>query len=598
MIMIGHCCHCAGTDDVWIASIPFVDPQGDDNWYACQKNHGADFREYWHENRYDQSHPTGGGGHLNWDPVRHGANHIGYGFEWRYQGFHSTNVSEDPYQPPIKVTTKITDTQFAQSNVNAFGYAHDRDNAGTQINPLTHLMIHYGRPVISRDAEFDDHWFGPFPKVDPHQYEMLTYPSSMFNDSLTSSMESVWSDQVQAAAVEICGYPEAVPGDFLVGMLPANHWTKPKGIKKIGIRLGLSDNGYYNHRTIDTSLFAIGADYHVGNPGENPLHWTIYNYPYYSTYDSSPLVKTWFRNTFMRNYNVGTPMYDSIGVRYKYRVYLGDLEITAKPLEEQQWLHPRWQPAGGDLAMHRQELDISIPDDWEYQKVDLSVQLFFENNTARNNSPTASTEYFAMCFGQNGLGDWIWPGIDVVYDLTHDVRKTHNVTVQGLPGLTEGRILPLSGRLAAREKREVTGREAHYYTSAISDELVRGTFSGPDHSVDIVTGFFPSGNNHLAEDLLITDNVDRSHDPTRHRPFVHSTHDAKKKGPPCVHMSRAVPPLMQTFGHWTGVPTEDDDWTSQVFVERLRNTNVDVADNFVPLESGVSSREIIVTPET
>ena len=263
--------------DVWIASIPFVDPQGDDNWYACQKTHGARFREYWHENRYDQSHPSGGGGHLNWDPVRHGANHIGYGFEWRYQGFHSTNVSEDPYQPPIKFTTKITDTQFAQSNVNAFSYVRgqhaDSDNAGTQINPLTHLMIHYGRPVISRDAEFDDVWFGPFPKVDPHQYEMLTYGSVMFSNSLSSSMESVWSNQVQAAAVEICGYPEAVPGDFLVGMLPANHWTKPKGIKKIGIRLGLT---HHCSPSEQITIWATPAQVHFTGRYTITLIWGLF----------------------------------------------------------------------------------------------------------------------------------------------------------------------------------------------------------------------------------------------------------------------------------------------------------------------------------
>jgi len=502
---------------------------------------------------------------------------MGYGFEWRYQGYHPSYDTLETYQPFVKFTTKITNTEFTRPDRH---YGIATTDSGSELNPLTELMIHYGRPVITKASEFDDLFPGPIPVVTPHHYEQYTFPFHNIGPGMRSHTESIWSAQVKAAALQVCGYPEAVPGDFLIGLLPKDHWTKPKGIKKIGIRLGLDVNGYYRHQTINKQLFSVDADYpSIGDTPPNAAApwYRAYSWPKFhnTTHGSRNLAQEWFRNNFTRGGNVTRQNESSFFVKFKYRVFLGEMEITAKPLAEQPWSVNEWGPSS------RKELNVAIPPDWTYDKVDLSVELYFENNSARHNSANPTGEYYALCFGQNGLGQWIWPGIDVLYDLTHDVKTPQNVTVAGLTGLTEGRVLPLSGRLALRDQVEFSGRDAVYLNDSFG-EPYRATFPGPDHSADVLTGYFPSGNNHLPEDLTVADNMDTGF-------YRHQV------GPPCSHMNRTVVSTVQTFGHWKGV--------QQVFDERLAVTEPApngkggaLADNFVPFQPGLPSQQVTVTP--
>ena len=257
-------------------------------------------------------------------------------------------------------------------------------------------------------------------------------------------------------------------------------------------------------------------------------------------------------------------------VKFKYKVFLGGEEITTQSLDEQPWIVNLWNG-------ERSELDVTIPPGWVYEQTDIAVELYFWEDLER--SGYSGFQYSSICFGQNGFGDFVWPGIDIVYDLTREITEPNNVTISedGF-NWTEGRILPLSGRLALREQEAWQGRTEGTYTIATSD-----------YSADMVTGFFPAGSNHLAVQLPITEN--------RTNTLQHNVQ--------CSHLPTAIDSYVDPFGHWSE--------NNQVFVERLRpsydlaenptgaltdgSETLQTADNFIPLWPGVEPRTLIVTPD-
>ena len=206
------------TPETWITSTPFFDPMGDGFWKAMYKR--LDHTDHF----YATSNYASVVPYISENGARSAAEHVGYGWEWRYNGYRSTTRTGTDYQPPVRFTTEIT---------NGITEGHTQTWARPNLNnPLTWLMLHYGRPVIPRGSEvYKDSYTGIGGSQGinrEHHYDLNQ--SQTWLELRQTVRESMWVSQLKSAAEQICGYPDAVPGDFLIGMLPADHWSGPKGI--------------------------------------------------------------------------------------------------------------------------------------------------------------------------------------------------------------------------------------------------------------------------------------------------------------------------------------------------------------------------------
>jgi len=432
------------------------------------------------------------------------------------------------------------------------------------LTALSFLLYRYGRPVYRKSRQYEfAHTFHSdgVSNLLPHWHEYHN------DDAYHHTFEhGAWYSQVQTFAELVCGYPGASPGDWLVGMLPANHWTRPTGIRQIGIRLGLSQDGYFEGQ-LDRDDFGQEWDEPNGDP--DPRWRSLYG----RAYSATDRDRKYYRAGIAGQFRNGPPANEAGRYNqtpWKYQVFLGGVDITTQSVEDQGW------QSGGHWN-DRHILDVTIPPAWEYAAEEINVVLHFKLAAEEDEDAAQYRNRAAFCVGQTGAGGWSFMTIDVEYDLTFPIDTPQLVTVEGLDGVTEGRLLPLSGRLALRDPVQFAAKSAGTYAVA-----------EPAWSGEFVTGYFPAGADHMP--------AYQYGDHTRSQRWYEANYQDNVAGLLESYFAGYSEPFtVPSAGHWTG--------EEQVFRKLLMEHGVDdqgggsLADSFFPFDPEFQQfDDIIVRP--
>ena len=621
MTLVGHCCHCKEPVETWIASVTNFDPSITDTayWRLNRK------RLQWGHKQDRFFNPWSYIGHQSYpriwcDTAKYMAEHVGYGFSWNYYGWSQENQN-DPLEltPPVRFTTRLV--KPLDFNGVGFGKGQQTGINGLTTQAFKHntfsfLTVHYGRPVYSRTESWHNHnpASGGINWVEYSFYGSQFYGrpgGSRYRDNVqlagVTPREASWGAQLKAATVQHCGYKEAIPGDFLVGVLPLNHWTRPKGIKKIRIWTEATSDFYYGDVTPPGEEYWALQTTDWGSIEENPSitdwdNWhELMNWP-------SMTVSPWPGRERVSAINWGFGRYGrrlsgihqadtkqpGSGARlFKYRVYLGDVEITAEPdLSKQAWTSTMYGVP--------RELEIAIPEDYEYTGTEqIDVDVYFRQD--RNRSTGSRWPYpkgeAGMHWGHNGLGNRYWPRIECVYDVEHDITEWNRddfavsipseLWVGESAKATEGVVLPLSGRLAIRYETEFPGHPAF---------PVIDVGATPPHTLQIVTGFFPAGNDHVETQQTIDENdvLAGTHytQYMQHAGYRHVRGDPWHAFGPVGHWRQET---MQFEEHMITAPKLGNG-SGGGLSDTIHGKHLQSADQFVPIPRVQTPRRITVEP--
>lgn len=508
---------------------------------------------------------------INWlsgDVVRDARLVLGYGFEWHMKTRGDRVVNwlwqEHPgtETSPVTLSTAMNEPDLRSPETHVGGY-RPRHEVIAAVTPLSFLLYRYGRPVYrkSRQYEFTNAFVAEgFSNALPPWHNYAGADSEEH-----THWHGAWYSELQAFAELVCGYDGASPGDFLVGMLPADHWTRPTGIRRIGVRLGLSQDGYFEGQ-LDRNDFGQEWDDLDGEP--DPRWRSLYG----RAYSSTDVDRKNYRNAIAGKFRYG-PELSEFGrysqTPWKYQVFLGGVDITTQAVADQGW------QSGGHWN-ERHILDVTIPKEWEYTAEKIEVVLHFRlAEEVQEAGPI--TGYASFCVGQTGCGGWSFMAIDIEYDLTYPLDTPQYVAVDGLEGFTEGRLLPLSGRLALRDPVAFPAREA---TELLAAE--------PAWFGEFVTGYFPGGSNHFSE-FQYRDHM------REHRWYEGNVGDNLAGLSERYASGYSDEFTVPSAGHWTG--------ERQVFRKLLMEHGIDerdnasLADSFFPFDPEFKSfPDIVVEP--